>query len=154
MIADIQDLENKPLTPGEVVPMTWAHNGKPVGSKYAYLVGLEKGFWNKFLDYSEKKGVIELYRRLLSEKDGYHLRSDGFDVYKPETFANNTSKEEAEAMEFFAHRYKSAKYKFNMHFVAAWDEAARKDLLKALGDPGLDIALKGIGERFGYDNMT
>mmetsp|Transcript_30710 Transcript_30710/g.56783 ORF Transcript_30710/g.56783 Transcript_30710/m.56783 type:complete len:221 (+) Transcript_30710:225-887(+) len=57
-------------------------------------------------------------------------------------------------MEFFAHRYKSAKYKFNMHFVAAWDEQARKDLLKALGDAGMDIAIKGLGERFGYDNMT
>ena len=26
--------------------------------------------------------------------------------------------------------------------------------MKALGDAGFDIALKGIGERFGYDNMT
>lgn len=41
-----------------------------------------------------------------------------------------------------------------MHFVAAWDDAARRSVLKALGDAGFDAAVKGIGERFGYDNMT
>lgn len=152
-IAEIQDLVNNPLEPGAAVPMTWAHNGKPVASKYAYVVGLEKGFSERFLEYSEEKGVIELYRNLLSEKEGYHLPSDGFSVYKPGTLVNNTSQMD-EAMEFFAHRYKSKDWNFNMHFVAAWDESARKDILRALGDAGFDMAVKGIGERFGYDNMT
>jgi len=152
-IAEIQDLENKPLEPGAVVPMTWAHNGKPVGSKYAYVVGLEKGFSDRFLEYSERRGVIELYRRLLAEEEGYRLQSDGFDMYRPGTLVNATSEEER-LLEFFAHRYKSDKYRFNMHFVAAWDELARKDLLRALGDAGFDIAVRGVGERFGYDNMT
>ena len=26
--------------------------------------------------------------------------------------------------------------------------------MKGLGDAGFDLALKGLGERFGYDNMT
>ena len=148
-IAEVQDLENKPLVPGVALPMTWAHNGKPVSSKYAYVVGLEKGFSDKFLEYSQKKGVIELYRRLLTEQEGYHLPSDGFNVYKPGVFANDTSKHE-----FFAHRYHSDQWNFNMHFVAPWSQSARKDVIKALGDAGFDIALKAIGERFGYDNMT
>lgn len=152
-IAEIQDLENNPLVPGKAVPMTWAHNGKPVGSKYAYVVGLEKGFSEKFLDYSEKTGVVELYRKLLTEQEGYHLPSDGFGVYKPATLVNSTSDGD-EGMQFFAHRYHSNAWNFNMHFVAAWDESARKDVLKALGDAGFDTVLKGIGERFGYDNMT
>jgi len=42
----------------------------------------------------------------------------------------------------------------SVHFVGAWEEAARKDILSALGDFGFDLAIKGIGERFGYDNMT
>jgi hypothetical protein len=41
-----------------------------------------------------------------------------------------------------------------MHFVAAWEESARKDMLRAVGDAGLDLAIHGIGERFGYDNLT
>lgn len=150
-IAELQDLENNPLVPGKAVPMTWAHNGKPVGSKYAYVVGLEKGFSEKFLDYSEKKGVVELYRKLLTEQEGYHLPSDGFGVYHPATLVNNTT---SEGDAFFAHRYHSTAWRFNMHFVAAWEESARKDVLKALGDAGFDIALQGIGERFGYDNLT
>ena len=40
-------------------------------------------------------------------------------------------------MEFFAHRYHSSQWNFNMHFVAAWDEAARKSILTALGDKRL-----------------
>eukprot|EP00578_Thalassiosira_sp_NH16_P008917 CAMPEP_0181108662 /NCGR_PEP_ID=MMETSP1071-20121207/17750_1 /TAXON_ID=35127 /ORGANISM="Thalassiosira sp., Strain NH16" /LENGTH=966 /DNA_ID=CAMNT_0023192281 /DNA_START=91 /DNA_END=2991 /DNA_ORIENTATION=- len=152
-IAEIQDLANKPLKPGEVLPMTWAHNGKPLGSKYAYVVGLEKGFSHRFLKYSEEIGVIELYRRLLSEQEGYHLESDAFSVFTPGTFMNTTTAED-KLMEIFAHRYKSDKYRFNMHFVAAWEERARKDMLKALGDAGFDMAVKGFGERFGYDNMT
>ena len=135
-IVEIQDLVNKPLEPGVALPMTWAHNGKP-----------------RFLVFSEKKGVIELYRKLLSEKQGYHLPSDGFGVYRPATLVNNTSDVER-AMEFFAHRYKSDSWNFNMHFVAAWDESARTAIFKALGDAGFDLAVKGIGERFGYDNMT
>lgn len=41
-----------------------------------------------------------------------------------------------------------------MHFVAAWNEHARKDILAALGKAGFDLAVNGIAERFGYDNMT
>jgi hypothetical protein len=151
-IAEIQDLINKPLKPGEVVPMTWAHNGKPVSSKYAYVVGMEKGFSDKFLNYSEEVGVIELYRKLLTEQEGYILPSDGFRVYTPSTLVNDTIR--GNEMEFFAHRYKSESYNFNMHFVAAWEESARKDMLRAVGDAGLDLAIHGIGERFGYDNLT
>ena len=106
-------MENKSLVPGEVVPMTWAHNGKPLGSKWAYAVGLEKGFSDKFLEYSEKTGVVELYRKLLTEQEGYHLPSDGFSVYKPGALVNATSELDKD-MEFFAHRYQSDAFNFNM----------------------------------------
>ena len=153
-IAEIKDLKNKPLEPGVALPMTWAHNGKPLGSKYAYVVGLEKGFSDKFLEYSEKMGVIELYRKLLTEQEGYHLPSDGFSVYNPAMLPNVTSSRDDKRAEFFAHRYKTIAWNFNMHFVAAWNEKARKSLLKALGDSGFDLAIKGLGDRFGYKNMT
>ena len=35
-----------------------------------------------------------------------------------------------------------------------WNEEARKSILKTLGKAGFDVALRGLGERFGYDNMT
>jgi len=105
------------------------------------------------LEYSEKTGVVELYRKLLTEQEGYHLPSDGFSVYKPGALVNATSESDND-MEFFAHRYHSDAWNFNMHFVAAWSESARKDVLAALGNAGFDIAVSGIGERFGYDNMT
>lgn len=155
-IAEIDDLINYRLV-GKAVPLTWAHNGKPVSSKYAYAVGLPKGFSDRFLEYTKQNGIIELYKNLLTEQEGYHLPSDGFAVYKPGTLvqSNSTaSRTQGSAMEFFAHRYHSDQWNFNMHFVSAWEETARKSVLKALGDAGFDAAVKGIGERFGYDNMT
>ncbi|KAL9180901.1 hypothetical protein ACHAXT_009706 [Thalassiosira profunda] len=152
--------ECTPLEPGVAVPLTWAHNGKPIGSKYAYAVGMPKGFSDRFLEYSEKIGMIELYRKLLTEQEGYKIASDGFKVYHPGKLVNGTSSEETDeavlANQFFAHRYATATWnlKFNMHFVAAWNEFARRSVFTALGDAGFDHALRGIGERFGYDNMT
>eukprot|EP00569_Conticribra_weissflogii_P003745 CAMPEP_0171329356 /NCGR_PEP_ID=MMETSP0878-20121228/1216_1 /TAXON_ID=67004 /ORGANISM="Thalassiosira weissflogii, Strain CCMP1336" /LENGTH=1054 /DNA_ID=CAMNT_0011829333 /DNA_START=95 /DNA_END=3259 /DNA_ORIENTATION=- len=155
-IAEIKDFERNPLKPGEVLPLTWAHNGKPVSSKYAYVVGLPEGFSDRFLKYSEEIGVVDLYNKLLAEQEGYHLPSDGFAVYKPgHLVSNQTAIGQVERdMEFFAHRYHSDQFNFNMHFVAAWDEAARLSVLKALGNAGFDVALRGIGERFGYYNLT
>eukprot|EP00986_Skeletonema_menzelii_P017587 scaffold20570_cov148-Skeletonema_menzelii.AAC.8 len=152
-IAEIQDLENNPLEPGVALPMTWAHNGKALSPKYGYIVGLEKGFSDRFLEYSEGTGVIELYRKLLTEQEGFRLKSDQFTTYKTGVLAN-TSNASVEEMEFFAQKYKADEYKFNMHFVAAWNEAARKSIYEGLGDAGFDLAIKGIGERFGYDNIT
>lgn len=152
-IAEIKDLKNKPLQPGIALPLTWAHNGKALSPKYGYVVGLDKGFSDRFLDYSEKAGVIELYRKLLTNQEGFRLKSDEFTTYTP-GMLTNTSTTNDEEMEFFAQKYKADQYKFNMHFVAAWNEAARKGVMKALGDAGFDLAVKGIGERFGYDNMT
>ncbi len=115
-IAEIKDLKSKPLKPGEVLPLTWAHNGKPVSSKYAYVVGLPEGFSDRFLQYSEEIGVIDLYNKLLGEQEGYHLPSDGFAVYKPGHLVSNqtTSGEVDRDIEFFAHRYHSDQFNFNM----------------------------------------
>ena len=152
-IAEIQDLENNPLEPGVALPMTWAHNGKALSPKYGYIVGLEKGFSDRFLAYSEETGVIELYRKLLTEQEGFRLESDEFTTYKPGALTN-TSNASDEEMEFFAQKYKANIYRFNMHFIAAWNEAARKSVIDGLGDAGFDLAVKAVGERFGYDNIT
>lgn len=152
-IAELQDLENNPLQPGVALPMTYAHNGKAVSPKYGYVIGLPKGLSDRFLEYSERIGVIELYRKLLTEQVGFQLKSDQFTSYKPGTLTNTNTSEDME-MEFFAQKYKASQYKFDMHFVAAWNEAARKSVIDGLGDVGFDLALQGLGERFGYDRMT
>ena len=41
-----------------------------------------------------------------------------------------------------------------MHYVSVWSESARKDIFAALGNAGFDIAISGIGEHFGHDNMA
>ena len=103
------------------------------------------------MNRSKEHGIIELYKKLLTEQEGFHLPSDGFGVYQPHALVSNKTNDD---MEFFAHRYHSDQWNFNMHFVAAWEEKARKSVLAALGEAGFDEALRGIGERFGYTNLT
>eukprot|EP00984_Skeletonema_dohrnii_P038664 scaffold42172_cov183-Skeletonema_dohrnii-CCMP3373.AAC.1 len=152
-IAEIKDLENNPLEPGVALPMTWAHNGKALSPKYGYIVGLERGFSDRFLAYSEETGVIELYRKLLTEQEGFRLKSDEFTTYKPGALTN-TSKTSDVELDFFVYKYKADNYRTNLHLVGPWNEASRKSVNEALGDAGFDLAMKGIGERFGYDNIT
>ena len=117
-IAEIQDLKNNPLEPGVALPMTWTHNGKALSPKYGYVVGLEAGFSDRFLNYSEEAGVIELYRKLLTEQEGFVLKSDEFTTYTPSVLTNNstnTSKASVDDLEFYAHKYKAEQYRFNMH---------------------------------------
>ena len=156
-IAEVDDLVNHRLV-GKMVPLTWKHNGKPISSKYAYAIGLPKGFSDRFLAYSQENGIIDLYKNLLTEKEGFLLPSDGFAVYKPQSLVDGndaaSSNNSSDGMEFFAHRYHSDQWNFNMHFVSAWEEKARKSVLSALGDAGFDVAVQAVGERFGYQNLT
>lgn len=96
-IAEIKDLKNKPLEPGAVVPLTWAHNGKPVGSKWAYVVGMDKGFSDRFLQYSAQNGVVDLFGKLFTKQELFH------DEFKVSELGNRTS-ELTGPMEFFSHR--------------------------------------------------
>jgi len=131
---------NKTLKPGEVMPMKWAHNGKPVLKKGAFRVGLPRGISAHIKRYAKERGIIGLYRKLLNETV---LRSNDWYVFK--------SQEE----EWFAHRYESKAWKFDMHYVAAWDEAARTSFLRALGTGGFgETALEGVGKYAGLSNMT
>jgi len=41
-----------------------------------------------------------------------------------------------------------------MHYVAAFDEAARVSFLRAFGDGGFDVVLESIVNEFGMDNIT
>ena len=53
--------------------------------------------------------MIELYRRLLSEQEGYHLENDASGVFNPGTFMNTITAED-KLMEISAHWYKPDKY--------------------------------------------
>ncbi|KAL7546728.1 hypothetical protein ACHAWF_010059 [Thalassiosira exigua] len=156
-IAELADLERRPLEPGVAVPLTWAHNGKPLASKYLYAVGMEEGFSERFREHSEREGLVELYRRLLAEREDYVLEPNEWQVFQPQALVegSNGSSPGGVSGKYFAHRYQaSLTNNFNMHFVAAWDEQARTNVFQGLKQAGLGVALNALGERFGYDNMT
>jgi hypothetical protein len=134
------------LKPGELKCLLWKHNGKPVTERFAYLIGLPKGFSEKMKEYSEDIGILPLYADLLKTK---LLGSDEWFAFNATRSSNGSN-----AGEWFAQRYKSGAWGFNMHYVAAWNEFARKNFLGEMGRAGFDLAMDGIGTAFGLDSLT
>ncbi|CAB9501132.1 Guanylate cyclase [Seminavis robusta] len=128
-----------PLKPGEIDELRWAHNGERVADG-VMRVGLPTGFSAKMREYAEERGITGLYERLVSDT---YLDNDGWHVLRM------TDEEE-----WFAHRYKNTAWKFNMHYVAAWNEAARASVYRTMLDLGFDEALGSLGEFFGLNHTT
>ena len=91
--------DESPLKPGEVSQMKWAHNGKPV-CKNCYRVGLPPGFSEKMLEFSNGRGITSLYEKLLNNNI---FKSDEWSVF------------DIQGEQWYAQRYKSVDWDFNMH---------------------------------------
>lgn len=137
-IAPPLDSSDGKLAPGQIDLMRWEHNGEPV-AKNMYRVGLPAGFSSRVRDFAETKGFLQRYSELL---ENTALQSDQWQV-----FDKNGS-------EWFEHRFMNTQWNFNMVYMAAWNDRARKELLGAHGDAGFDSTLQLVGEKFGLDNLT
>ena len=132
---------HKKLAPGELQELRWAHNGKPVvANGSAYRLGLPKGLSQRMRLYSEKQGIVKEYEQLL--KDNTLPRSD--DWYVLDSASSKDSNE------WFVHRFNSNSWNFNVHYIAAWNEHARKDFWNSMQD----FPLESIGAHFRLDNLT
>ncbi|KAL3925864.1 MAG: hypothetical protein SGILL_000113 [Bacillariaceae sp.] len=138
-------VERGDLKGGELQAVVWKHNGKPF-TRFAHRVGLPEGTSDRFLKYSQDIGVIPQYSDLLKSK---RLKSDEWFVWN--ATQNSTGDD---AGQWFAQRYKSDVWHFNMHYISAWNEKARQNFLGEIGRAGFDVAMDGIGNHFGVDNMT
>jgi hypothetical protein len=132
------------LKPGELTPVVWKHNGKQFTN--AYHLGLPKGFSQKMLDYSKDNGILSIFEKVLKERV---LNSDEWFVFNATSNSSSVT-----AGQFFAQRYKSTVWDFNMHYIAAWDDVARRSFLSQIGKAGFDEVMNGIGNHFGLDSLT
>ncbi|KAL3919282.1 MAG: hypothetical protein SGILL_003832, partial [Bacillariaceae sp.] len=138
-------VERGDLKPGELQAAVWKHNGQPF-TRFAHRVGLPEGISQRYLEFSQDIGVVPTYDKLLKNRI---LGSDEWYVFNA---TNNRTSEDVG--QWFAQRYKSDVWHFNMHYLAAWDEKARQTFLGEVGKAGFDVAMDGIGNHFGLDNMT
>jgi hypothetical protein len=135
----VYEIAMKPLQPGELEFMTWKHNGEQV-CKNCYRVGLPSGFSQHFRDFADARGITKLYEKLLNNPI---LDNNEWTVFE----TNNE--------QWFAQQYEKKAWNFNMHYIAAWDEAARMSFIReGLGRAGFDMVLESLGTAFGLDNMT
>lgn len=131
------------LQPGEIRQFMWKHNGQPV-AKNTFVVGLPENFTTHIRHFAEERGILNLYEQLLAEKI---LDSDEWYVF-------DADQHEGDPEQWFALRYKSVDWDFNMHYVAAWNDNARKNVFRAFGSAGYDTVLDSIGRYFGLDSLT
>jgi hypothetical protein len=132
------------LSPGEIVPLTWKHNGQHI-AKSAYVVGLPQNLTSHMLDFCDRRGITSTYQQLLAESI---LDSNEWYVFEAAQHTTNDKMEE-----WFAIRYKSVAWDFNMHYIAAWNEVARQSVFSTLGMAGYDAVLQGVGSFFGLDYL-
>jgi len=133
------------LRPGELKQVVWKHNGKPL-TKFAYHLGLPKGFSQQMLDFTKDMGFLPMIDDLLHSDV---LQSDEFFVFNATKNSTGDS-----TGQWFAQRYKTGTWGFNMHYLAAWDEVARRTLLGQIGRAGFDDVMNGVGTHFGLDSLT
>ena len=133
------------LQPGELKQMVWKHNGKAF-TKFAHHLGLPKSFSQQMLKYTEDIGIMSVFDNLLQSR---LLESDEWYVFNATMNSTGTN-----AGQFFAQRYKSGEWGFNMHYLSAWDEVARRNFLAQIGRAGFDEVMNGIGTHFDLDNIV
>ena len=131
----------------QLIPVVFDHNGMPISS-VSYMSRLPKGFSDKILDYANTRGIVDLYKSLL------YNPSDSLGDNEWFVFNVTTTQEQTE--QWFAQRYESRAWRFNIHYVAAYNEEARTSILEEYRKQGLyDTVLQSIGNTFQHiDNMT
>ena len=97
----VYEVEPFDLSPGEVVQLKWAHNGKPI-SDSAHAVGLPSDFTAKVKAFTDESGVTDMYKKLLLA-DSPVLGDNQWFLW------NDTKKQE-----WFAYGYKQRAWAFNM----------------------------------------
>ena len=157
--------EIETIQPGEIIPLTWKHNGERVANA-SYVIGLPEHFADRVIEFSEERGILSLYRQLLLWKnhpEEYDEEEDEWEYYDDVLQSNQWYvfradqhvADEDMAEEWFVHRFRSTLWDFNMHYVSAWNEIARKEMWKALLDAGLsDILLESMGNYFNLESLT
>jgi hypothetical protein len=140
LVYELAPLEDS-LKPGELSLMRWAHNRQPVNDNY-FRARLPLGTSARSLEFSNEIGATALYEELIATNA---LRDNEWFTYESR---NNTGEE------WYAHRFESSEWDFNVHYISSWNEAARVHFLRFLGQAGFDSVLDAIGNKFGLKHLT
>ena len=123
------------------------------------------------LEYATDRGIIDMYKSLLynplndthpdslGDNEWFLFNATGIDgvIMKPSSFdsqASTTTSSDSSLLEtWFAQRYESRAWKFNIHYIAAYNEVARLSILQEYKKAGFyDTVLASIGNTFNQGN--
>jgi hypothetical protein len=129
------DFETPPLKAGELQHVKWKDSGEVI-TPHAYRLGLGDRVRTKILEYCNKIGITDTFRKFTSEGNGLEREQNVF-------------------MEMNGHQWYLQRpgnlWQANMHWISPGGEEATQDWLEMLSEAGFDEVLKGIGETL---NMT
>lgn len=126
------------LEPGQIEPIRWKSNGKPITDN-AYIIGLPSKVRKSLLRYCADLRITEYFRELT-------YRGNGLDFEEDETKTFGGLKWEVQRPPM--------RWNSNMHWISPNNAATHLDFLQELGIAGFDEVLKRIGEHFDMDGLA
>jgi hypothetical protein len=132
------DFQSLKLKPGQIEHIKWADSGE-VAAPHAHLIGLSPRVRMSLLEYCDRMGITETFRRLTyrgnalkpAENKNIVLQGLNWYVQRPEPH-----------------------WKSNMHWISPLDAYSQNDYLRALSAAGFDDVLRDIGEHFGFEGLA
>lgn len=146
---EVADIPPFSLQPGEIIPVTWKHNNKPVASSL-YAIGLPKNFTLHMKNFANHRGITTMYQELLAHDilgseqwfifEAYQHLLNGKEELEQQQeqrpMQDNNDHDKHEHEEWFVQQYKSVEWLFNMHYMAGWNDMARRAFLREMGYGG------------------
>ena len=128
-----------PLQPGQVEPVRWRRDNKAV-CPYTLAVGLPPSLRETLLQFAEKRGLVDLFRKALYENP---VEPEGLKILF------NEDKDQGKWCIMRPQSY----WNSNMHWIDAADEAAYEEGLAILAKGGFDTVLNAVGNYFDLDSL-
>lgn len=126
------------LQPNEISQLRWLGNGE-APSEFAFRVGLPEILPKTLLDYCDRTGITEAFRKLQIDGEPLEPGSHRYDQFG--------------GYEWYVQRPHSF-WHSNMHWISPADEETHKEYLRILSAGGFDEILNSIGTYFDLDGLS
>lgn len=134
----VGDFIGSKLKPWELSHIRWKDTGESVDPN-AYRVGLPSKVRETLLEYCEKMGIVDTFRRAVI--DGNEL------PYEKNAFV------QLNGDQWYLQR-PGKQWRANMHWLSPGGPEATQDWLETLSAAGMDAFLKSVGETLGFDGLV
>lgn len=151
------------LGPGEIEPIRWADTGEIV-TPNAYRLGLGPRVREVLLDYCQKMGITDIFRKVTIDGNALEpgmdtfLKLDGeswfLQRYEDESLRQSRLNDFTDSRESRYIDRPASFWRSNLQWLSPGDNSAHEHYLQALSVAGFDYHLKRIGQHLGLRSLV